>query len=222
MAEAASSRLPRMGTVSGQENLSSASSTNSLPGQVRLVGSTCPWPGWAETQGSTDLELRDPALTVALLGFLLARETGCDFDFLKGHCRDKNHRFYIYHPPLSTGREEGWWPRVSGSILISDSHTEPGTAWDQGSGPTSQDSVSSVCPPMVWGTVEQQASVGQSKGRDWAQSRLGRFLEQGQREVPTVPTSPAGRSHPFPGSGTPRRCRSPPKAPAAGPSFRAP
>lgn len=37
-------------------------------------------------------------LTVSLLGFLLASEAGCDFDFLKGHCQDKNQTFYNYHP----------------------------------------------------------------------------------------------------------------------------
>lgn len=42
-------------------------------------------------------------LTVSLLGFLLASEAGCDFDFLKGHCQNKNQTFYNYHPLSSPG-----------------------------------------------------------------------------------------------------------------------
>lgn len=42
-------------------------------------------------------------LTVSLLGFLLASEAGCDFDFLKGHCQDKNQTFYNYHPLSGPG-----------------------------------------------------------------------------------------------------------------------
>lgn len=42
-------------------------------------------------------------LTVSLLGFLLTREAGCDFDFLKGHCQDKNHTFYNHHPLNGAG-----------------------------------------------------------------------------------------------------------------------
>lgn len=37
---------------------------------------------------------------------MLASEAGCDFDFLKGHCQDKNHRFYRCHPPCGAGA--GW------------------------------------------------------------------------------------------------------------------
>lgn len=42
------------------------------------------------------------ALTVSLLGFLLAREAGCDFDFLRGHCQDKI-RGFTRAPPAGAG-----------------------------------------------------------------------------------------------------------------------
>lgn len=50
-----------------------------------------------------DVAIGPNTLTVSLLGFLLASEAGCAFDFLKGHCQDKNHTFYNCHPPNGAG-----------------------------------------------------------------------------------------------------------------------
>lgn len=63
-----------------------------------MTSHTC----WFQKQGLGQKE-SCMTLTISLFGFLLAREAGCDFDFLKGHCQNKNHMFYNFYLHMAWG-----------------------------------------------------------------------------------------------------------------------